>query len=94
MLESLLQSFVIITREGLEALLIIAAIIAYLEKTVLTESVGDYLQDVRDELVELFTGREDPRSEMRGLGKVLYLLQLRFGIEHPALAALLRRLPD
>ena len=70
------------------------AIIAYLEKMVVTESVGDYLQDVRDELVELFTGREDPLSELRGLGKVLYLLQLRFGIEHPALAALLRRLPD
>ena len=33
MLESLLQSFVVITREGLEALLIIAAIIAYLEKS-------------------------------------------------------------
>ncbi len=68
-------------------------IIAYLEEMVNAHSAGDYLKDVRDEFLEIFVGPEGPLSEMSDLGRVLYLLQMRFAIEHPNLAAIVRTLP-
>jgi Zn-finger nucleic acid-binding protein len=68
-------------------------IVAYLEDIVSTQTAGDYLKDVRDEFIEIFTGPEGPISEMEDLGRVLYLLQLRFVIEHPSLEAFLNALP-
>jgi len=68
-------------------------IVAYLGKMVNTQSVGDYLKDVRDEFLEIFIGTESPLSEMKDLDRVLYLLQLRFVVEHPRLASILNALP-
>ena len=68
-------------------------IVAYLQEMVDTQSAGDYLKDVRDEFLEIFVGPEGPLSEMDDLGRVLYLLQLRFLIEHPRLATALNSLP-
>jgi Zn-finger nucleic acid-binding protein len=68
-------------------------IVAYLEKMVNTHSVGDYLKDVRDEFLQIFVGPEGPLSEMRDLGRVLYLLQLRLVIENPRLGTALNSLP-
>ena len=60
-------------------------IIGHLDRKVESETVADVLADVEDEFVELFTGREGLKSEIADLGKVLYMLQLRFAIEHPML---------
>lgn len=68
-------------------------IVAYLQEMVDTQSAGDYLKDVRDEFLEIFVGPESPLSEMKDLGRVLYLLHLRLVIEHPRLAATLNALP-
>ena len=68
-------------------------VVAYLDKMVNTHTVGDYLKDIRDEFLEIFVGREGPLSEMHDLGKVMYLLQLRFVIEHPLFATILNSLP-
>jgi hypothetical protein len=64
-----------------------------LEKTVDSSSVGDYVKDIRDEFVELLEAREAPWSVMKDLGKILYLLQLRFVLNHPDLARAATALP-
>ncbi len=64
-------------------------IIEYLDKVVNTTSAREYLKDVKDEFVDLFTGSEGPISDLKDLDRVLYLLQLRFKVEHPLLALLL-----
>ena len=61
-------------------------IIRYLEKTVDASSVGDYLKDMRDEIVRLLEAREAPWHGLKDLGKILYLLELRFVVDHPDLA--------
>ena len=68
-------------------------IIRYLEKMVDASSVGDYLKDMRDELVQLLEVREAPWSVLKDLGKILYLLQLRFVVDHPDLARASAALP-
>jgi Zn-finger nucleic acid-binding protein len=68
-------------------------IIAYLEEMVNAHSVGDYLKDIKDEFLEIFAGPESPLAEIKDLDRVLYLLQLRFGVEHPNFAAFVRTLP-
>jgi Zn-finger nucleic acid-binding protein len=68
-------------------------VVAYLDKMVNTHTVGDYLKDVRDEFLEIFVGPEGPLSEMHDMGRVLYLLQLRFVVEHPLFATILNSLP-
>lgn len=66
------------------------AILDYLEHKVDSETVGDYLHDVREEFVDLFTGHEGFFSELADLGKVLSLLQMRFAIQHQRIANTLR----
>lgn len=61
-------------------------IIKYLEKTVDGSSAEDYLKDVRNELVGVFQGHESPLGALKDIGKILYLLELRFTVEHSALA--------
>jgi hypothetical protein len=68
-------------------------IVRYLEETADTASVGDYLADVRDEFVAVLKGKEGPLDFAKDVGKILYLLQLRFGVEHPTFAAAARNLP-
>ncbi len=68
-------------------------IVAYLGEMVNAQTSGDYLKDVRDEFVDIFRGPEGPISELKHLGRVLYLLQLRFAVEHPSLRAFLNSLP-
>jgi len=65
-------------------------IITYLAREVDTQSLGDYVKDVWEEFAEIFTGPEGGRSELGDLGRVLYLLQLRFAVQFPDLAATLR----
>ncbi len=57
------------------------------------QTTGDYLNDVRDEFKEIFTGPAGPITELKHLGRVLYLLQLRFVVEHPRLGTFLNSLP-
>jgi Zn-finger nucleic acid-binding protein len=64
-------------------------ILAWLEKKVDSASIEDYLDDVREELVEVFTSGEGPVEELKDLGKVLYLLELRFLLEHPRIERIL-----
>jgi Zn-finger nucleic acid-binding protein len=68
-------------------------IVRYLEEVVESSSVADYLGDIRDEFVELLEAREAPWSVMKDLGKILYLLQLRFVLNHPNLARAAATLP-
>jgi len=68
-------------------------IIRYLEDTVDSSSAEDYLKDVREELVQVFEGRENPLGALQDVGKILYLLQLRFTVEHPTLAKISAAFP-
>jgi Zn-finger nucleic acid-binding protein len=68
-------------------------IIRYLEETVDSSSSADYLKDVRNELAEVFEGRESPLGALQDIGKILYLLEVRFTVEHPALASLMVSFP-
>lgn len=67
-------------------------ILEYLETVVDTETVAGYLSDVKDEFVEILTGKESVASGLADLGKVLYLLQLRFMVQHGNISALVRRM--
>ena len=69
------------------------AIIKWLRTKVDSESVNDYLKDVRHEFVEFLTGHKGLRAELHDLGKILYLLELRFAVQHPALMAEANSLP-
>ena len=68
-------------------------VISYLEEKVDSSSASDYLKDIREELVEVLEARESPLTAMKDVGKVLYLLELRFAVEHPGLASLASALP-
>lgn len=68
-------------------------LLKYLEETVDSSSAGDYLKDVRHELVGVFEGRESPLGALKDVGKILYLLELRFTVQHPRLAGILSGLP-
>ena len=68
-------------------------IVRYLKETADSKTPGDYLKDIREELVDLFEAREGPLKAMRDVGKILYLLELRFVVEHPGLARILPGLP-
>ena len=68
-------------------------ILDYLEETVDSSSSTDYLRDIRQELVETFEGHEPPLDALKDLGKILYLLELRFTVEHPTLGTLMTGFP-
>ena len=68
-------------------------IVAYLQNVVSTQTASDYLKDVREEFTEILAGPEGPVSEINDFARVLYLLQLRFVIEHPRLQTFLNSLP-
>lgn len=68
-----------------------AKVLAYLEKKVNTETVGEYLHELREEFVDLLTLREGVRAEIADIAKVLHLLELRFRAEHPKLVEQLER---
>ena len=63
-------------------------IIVHLADKVDSETVAEYLADVEGEFVELFKGEHGLKSELADLGKVFYLLRLRFAVEHPALVTI------
>ena len=68
-------------------------IVRYLESVVDSSSTEDYLEDMREELVGLLKAREGPLKALKDVGKILYLLELRFVVEHPGLASILPGLP-
>ncbi len=67
-------------------------ILEQLEHKVNEETLAEYLGELKDEFVEVFTGPEGPRSELADLAKVLHLLELRFIVEHSDFAATLQRI--
>jgi Zn-finger nucleic acid-binding protein len=66
------------------------AIVSFFEKQVDTQTVGDYVKDLKDEFVEIFSGPEGVRSELADFTKVLHLLEVRFIVQHKNIAAALR----
>ncbi len=64
-------------------------IIGYLDKMVNTTTAREYLKDLKEEFMDVFSGPEGPIVGLRDLDRVLYLLQLRFKVEHPLLAQFL-----
>jgi Zn-finger nucleic acid-binding protein len=68
-------------------------LIRYLEEKVDGSTTGDYLKDVRQELAEVFEGHESPLGALKDVGKILYLLELRFTVNHPTLAELSAAFP-
>jgi Zn-finger nucleic acid-binding protein len=69
-----------------------AEIIAELEKRVNTQSLREYARDLREEFLEIFSGPEGIVSEWKDMDRVLYLMQLRFGVEQPGIARIMRSL--
>ena len=68
-----------------------ARIIKFLADAVDAQSVGNYLSDLRDEFGEIVRGH--PLAGLRGIEKVLYLLELRFFVQHPRLLSGVQSLP-
>ncbi len=68
-----------------------AEILKFLDGTVNAQSTGDYLRDLRDEFREVLKGH--PIAGLRGIEKILYLLELRFSVQHPELARTMQSLP-
>jgi len=68
-----------------------AKVIAYLDKKVNSETVGEYLHELREEFVDVFTRRKGVRAELADMAKVVHLLELRFRAEHPKLVEQLER---
>lgn len=67
-------------------------IVKHLEARVNTESLGEYVKDLREEFVKVFMGAESPVEGLKHLDRVIYLMQLRMGAEHPGIAAILRQI--
>ncbi len=65
-------------------------VLKYLDKRVDTETVEGYLEDLKEEFLEIFTGPEGFRSEIADFLKVLHLLELRFIVQHPRIATTVR----
>lgn len=68
-----------------------ARIIKFLADAVDAQSVGDYLGDLRNEFGEIVRGH--PLAGLKGIEKVLYLLELRFFVQHPQLLSGVQSLP-
>ncbi len=68
-------------------------ILDYLEETLDASSSADYLKDLREEFVQALEGHESPVEALRDVGKILYLLEVRFTVEHPALSSLMTGFP-
>jgi hypothetical protein len=60
-------------------------IIDHLEDEVDSETLAGYMREMGDEVVDLFAGRHDLKTEFANLGKILYLMRLRLVAEHPTL---------
>jgi Zn-finger nucleic acid-binding protein len=65
-------------------------ILKYLDEKVDSETVAGYAHDLNDEVREAFLSPENLPDEMRDVAKVLHLLELRFVVEHPSIANLVR----
>lgn len=67
-------------------------IINYLDATLLSQSLKDYMADVAEEFAEIFTGPEGIFEEYKDFDRVLYFLQLRFAVNHPGLVSAANRI--
>jgi Zn-finger nucleic acid-binding protein len=65
-------------------------ILRYLDREVDSKTVGDYMQDLNDELRDVLLKPERLPDELRDVAKVLHLLELRFVVEHPRIASAIR----
>ena len=71
-----------------------AKILAYLDDFVNSQTTKDYLADIWEEFREVIEGGPEGRfTALRGIGKLLYLLELRFSIDHPQLTREAASLP-
>jgi Zn-finger nucleic acid-binding protein len=69
-------------------------IVDYLEQIVDSQTVGDYLADVKEEFLDIiYKQPEGAGSELKDLWKVVSLLGVRFRVEHKNIDALLDSLP-
>jgi Zn-finger nucleic acid-binding protein len=68
-------------------------IIDALEREVTTKTVPEYIKASIEEARELVTGHEGFLSEWRDLKTVLWLLELRFFVEHPRLMQTVSNVP-
>ena len=67
-------------------------IVSYLDKRVNEETVEDFLRDLREEFLDIFTHPGGLRSEVADIAKVIHLLELRFIVQHSNIAEHLRAL--
>ena len=65
-------------------------LIRYLDHEVNSRSFADYMGDVREEFVEIFTGKEGIMDEYRDFDRAFYFLQLRFDVQFPGIARIAR----
>ena len=64
----------------------LAKVIKYLANKVDSETAKSYLKDSFKQFIEIFTDKKGIIPEIKDFLAVLYLLELRIAVEHPALA--------
>ncbi len=67
-------------------------VIRYLEGLVNSQKAGDLARATFQQFIEVLTGPKGAAEEVKDLWAVLYILEVRIGIDHPQLAALTRKL--
>jgi uncharacterized protein len=67
-----------------------AKILRYLEHKVDSETVEGYLHDLRKEFADALTHPTRAPEDIGDMTKILHLLELRFIVQHPKIANLLR----
>lgn len=68
-------------------------IISYLKKKADYEVLNNYLQNLKQEFWEIFSGPETFREEILDFLTLLKVLVYKFAIQHPAIARLIASLP-
>ncbi len=71
-----------------------AAIVAYLEKIVDSESAGALAHDAVKQFEKIGTTEADKPSEVRDFFTVMKLLEMRLAVEHPRLARAAERIQE
>ena len=67
-------------------------IVKYLEDIITSESSSEYVKDSLKHFLEIFSGKDDIRSEVKDFLVVLKLLKMRVVAEHPELEEAAKRI--
>ena len=70
----------------------LVGIIRYLEEQVKSQKTGDLAKATFRQFIEILTGPKGAAEELKDFWAVLYILEVRLGIDHPQMATLVRRL--